>query len=544
MKLTNFVLRKYKNQSMELQLRAPRLALICLIIMVMLVPSMVSEITIRDFASLGIEAGTFLLQGFIILLTLLGRYTLASDIFSISAYIIFIGFGLTLNTNETASYRVMILFMTVPVVLVSLVSLRKIYTRLYMILNPPLTLVIYYFQFRPTITDSAAYQINALFTMLSLNFLVCLCVDQMREISRTLVFRQKAESEKNRAAKEKMRQLIDVTLTSLDKTRNLDTEIAGTTKEAQTILDSIKGLESDSGRLREGVTDTVKMLEAQRASIDDLSAVVDKQGSAVAQSGAFIEEMNGSITNVSSIAKVKLAAAKTLLTDVQGAGKKLNETAGVFHGITEKVEGIRNIIKIIRKIANQSNILSMNASIEAAHSGEAGRGFAVVADEIRSLSTTSEANARKIDEAIRSIITSIVETKKSLDGTQATFNALGAEVQNVMNAFDEITMSADQLAEAGKQMLQTTAMLNQVSMQVRDSTSAMSESEKNLGRFNESVRQIAEDSIGQVRTISMHTARITEAMKGLKMLSEDATRTIAETHTVLDGEDAGPVPGA
>jgi hypothetical protein len=90
-----------------------------------------------------------------------------------------------------------------------------------------------------------------------------------------------------------------------------------------------------------------------------------------------------------------------------------------------------------------------------------------------------------------------------MDSTQATFNSLGAEIRNVMDAFAEITMSAKQLAEAGKQMLATTAMLNQVPMQVKDSAAAMSESEKNLGRFNESVRAITEDSIRQVQTISM-----------------------------------------
>jgi len=127
-----------------------------------------------------------------------------------------------------------------------------------------------------------------------------------------------------------------------------------------------------------------------------------------------------------------------------------------------------------------------------------------------------------------------------MDGTQATFNSLSNEVQNVMDAFDEITMSAEQLADAGKQMLETTAMLNQVSMQVRDSTSAMSESEKRIGDFNENVRRIAESSIRQVETISVHTERITAAMKGLKALSADATKTIAETQSVLDGDALPP----
>jgi len=358
---------------MEIQLRVPRLAMICAIIMLVLIPSMISEILIADYFSLSIEAGTFLLQCLILWLALSGKYILASDIFSVTAYVIFIGFSLTLKASEAASARVMILFMAIPVVLVALVSLRKIYTRLYMILNLPLILLMYFFNFKPAIADSTASQINVLITMIVLNYLVCISVDQMREITRALVGEQKAESEKNRLAKEKMRQLVEVILESLKKTRNLDAEISSTSLEAESILASIKDLESGSGRLRDGVGDTMKMLEAQRSSVGELSDVVDKQSSAVSQSSAFIEEMNGSINSVSAIAQSKLAAAKALLTDVQGAAGQLNRTADVFQGITEKVEGIRGVAKIIRQIANQSNILAMNASIEAAHSGTYGR---------------------------------------------------------------------------------------------------------------------------------------------------------------------------
>ncbi len=542
MKIHDIFKRKYQGQGMEIQLRVPRLVMICAIIMLVLIPSMISEILIADYFSLAIEAATFLLQCLILGLALSGKYVLASDIFSISAYVIFVGFSLSLNAGEAASARVMILFMAIPVVLIALVSLRKIYTRLYMILNLPVILLMYFLIFKPAIADSTASQVNVLITMIVLNYLVCISVDQMREITRSLVNEQKAESEKNRLAKEKMRQLVEVILESLKKTRNLDAEISSTSLEAESILASIRDLESGSGRLRDGVGDTVKMLEAQRASVGELSDVVDKQSSAVSQSGAFIEEMNGSINSVSAIARSKLTAAKALLTDVQGAAGQLNRTADVFQGITEKVEGIRGVAKIIRQIANQSNILAMNASIEAAHSGTYGRGFAVVADEMRRMSMTSAENVKKIEEAIKSIIASVAETKKSMDGTQATFNSLSNEVRNVMDAFDEITMSAEQLADAGKQMLETTAMLNQVSMQVRDSTSAMSESEKRIGDFNESVRHIAESSIRQVNTISVHTGRIAAAMKGLKALSADATKTIAETQSVLDGDAMLPSP--
>jgi methyl-accepting chemotaxis protein len=537
-KLSAFIGRKYGGQDLTIQVRVPRLVMICIIVMLILIPTMIAEISIGDYFSLGIEAATFLMQCLVLRLALSGKYVLASDIFSVLSYLVFIGLSLGLEASEVSSIRVMILFLAIPVVLVSLVSLRRIYARLFMILNLPIILLLYFFNFKPAITVSIENQLNPLITLTMLSYLICISVDQMRAITQSLMKETKAESEKNKRAKEKMRQVVDVILESLKKTRALDAEITGTTQEAETILSSVKDLESGSSRLQGGVGDTLKMLQAQRTSLTELSSVVDKQSSAVSESSAFIEEMNSSINNVASIARSKLAAAKTLLTDVKGAAVQLNATAEVFQGITDKVEGIRDVTQIISQIAGQSNILAMNASIEAAHSGTYGRGFAVVAEEMRKLADTSSKNVKRIEQAVVSIIKSVSETKTSMDGTQHTFNSLSREVAKVMNAFDEITLSAEQLSEAGKQMLEATAMLNSVSMQVRENTESMSESERTIERFNESVRAVAENASRQVESIGLHVARINAAMKNLETLSEDATKTVVETQSVLTGEDA------
>jgi len=123
--------------------------------------------------------------------------------------------------------------------------------------------------------------------------------------------------------------------------------------------------------------------------------------------------------------------------------------------ISESVDGIAQAIKIISAIAANTNLLSMNAAIEAAHAGEAGRGFAVVSGEIRRLSETTRENSQNISRTLKNIINGISVTSKQSNDTDGRITEMSKEINgfaetmtNLINTLSELSEGSDEITNA------------------------------------------------------------------------------------------------
>jgi methyl-accepting chemotaxis protein len=124
-------------------------------------------------------------------------------------------------------------------------------------------------------------------------------------------------------------------------------------------------------------------------------------------------------------------------------------------GISQSVEGIASAIKIISAIAANTNLLSMNAAIEAAHAGDAGRGFAVVAGEIRRLSESTRENSRNISQTLKNIIDGITVTSKQSGDTDSRIVEMSKEINDfaetmtgLINTFNELSAESGEITIA------------------------------------------------------------------------------------------------
>ena len=247
------------------------------------------------------------------------------------------------------------------------------------------------------------------------------------------------------------------------------------------ILKEKQDTEELNRMLQEHISDASDLTEGITKLVHELNTNIDSQAVAVNQSSGTTGRMLDSIKNTSNISLNKQEAIRELIENAAQGQESMRVTIQSVQGISQSVDGIAQAIKIISAIAANTNLLSMNAAIEAAHAGEAGRGFAVVADEIRRLSESTRENSHNIAQTLKNIIDGIAVTSKqsgdtderitvmskqingfaqTMTGLITTFNELSAESGNITSALDGLHNQSAAVKTGYAEILSMTDKLN------------------------------------------------------------------------------------
>jgi len=186
----------------------------------------------------------------------------------------------------------------------------------------------------------------------------------------------------------------------------------------------------------------------EKSNTDELNRLLQKH---ISHASSLIEEMIASIKYTSEISIEQQESVKGLIEIAEQGKESMNKTIMSIQEISQSVEGISSAIKIIASIASNTNLLSMNAAIEAAHAGDAGRGFAVVAGEIRRLSETTRENSISISRTLKNIVNGISDTSKQSGETSdhiaqifKEINGFAKTMSSFIETFNELSAkSAD-----------------------------------------------------------------------------------------------------
>ena len=248
------------------------------------------------------------------------------------------------------------------------------------------------------------------------------------------------------------------------------TETAAAVNEITANIESIKNrVISESA----SVTQENATLEQLTQHIEKLERLIEQQSSNVSQASAAIEQM---VANTASVTDtlVKNAANVKTLTEASEAGHSgLQDVATDIQEIARESEGLLEINTVMENIASQTNLLSMNAAIEAAHAGDVGKGFAVVADEIRKLAESSSEQSKTIGTVLKKIKESIDKITKSTEDVLNKFEAIDSSVKTVAQQEENIRNAMEEQGEGSKQILSSIGGLNEITGQVKSSSQEM-----------------------------------------------------------------------
>jgi len=237
-----------------------------------------------------------------------------------------------------------------------------------------------------------------------------------------------------------------------------------------------------------------------QAMMEQLNMHVEEQAASVTTSSAATEQMIANIQSVTDTLSKNSRNVKELQEASVAGHTSLSEVATDIQGIARESESLLEINAVMQNIASQTNLLSMNAAIEAAHAGDSGRGFAVVADEIRKLAESSSKQSKTIGGVLKGIKGSIDKITKSTDVVLGKFNAIEDGVKTVAVQEGSILNAMEEQGHGSKQILQAVGNVNEVTHKVKEAARRLVETSKeNMHKTNDSETQAFTDELTGVR---------------------------------------------
>jgi len=225
------------------------------------------------------------------------------------------------------------------------------------------------------------------------------------------------------------------------------------------VLKEKKNTEEINRLLQEHISEASELLEGINQLVEELHNVIDLQAEAVDRSSSITGNMITTIKETSKLSIEKQNDIQELLENAVQSQESMRGTIQSVNDISQSVDGIVQAIKIISAIAANTNLLSMNAAIEAAHAGDAGMGFAVVAGEIRRLSETTRENSQNISKTLKNIINGISVTSKQSGNTDERITEMSKEINgfaetmtSLINTLRELSVDSDEITNALKNL--------------------------------------------------------------------------------------------
>ena len=257
-------------------------------------------------------------------------------------------------------------------------------------------------------------------------------------------------------------------------------------------------------------------------NISSLEESIASQTSSMSQASSAVEQMVGNISSIGSVT-AKMAAQFKTVGEAAGVGSRIQKDSGDrIHGIVGQSEALQEANRIIATIAAQTNLLAMNAAIEAAHAGEAGRGFSVVADEIRKLAENSSKESQKINAELKQIVQSINQIVKDSEESGHAFAEVSNRISETEKLVNEVDNAIQEQKTGAGQVIDSLRLMNDINAKVRDGSREMTQGNEAMLREISALQSSAAEISASMEEVS---GSIRQLNTGAQEVSDMAAAT-------------------
>ena len=274
---------------------------------------------------------------------------------------------------------------------------------------------------------------------------------------------------------------IGASIQNVDKNTNamedigndLASNMSETASAVHQISANIDGVKQQALTQSASVTETAATVEEIIRTIKQLNSSIENQAASVAQSSSAVEEMVANIASITQTLDKTNDTIKTLATATADGKETIAASTSVTQKIAEESGGLLEASSVIQHIASQTNLLAMNAAIEAAHAGEAGKGFAVVADEIRKLAEESSVQGKTITATLKTLSGEIETLSASSKTAGEKFTAIFSLSEQVKDMSSRLMEAMREQENGSREVLGAIKTINAVTNEVQAGSGEM-----------------------------------------------------------------------
>ncbi len=342
---------------------------------------------------------------------------------------------------------------------------------------------------------------------------------------------------------EKLRRLFLQVVDSAERVTSssvtLRTVLGRTTAATEEMVASIEQISSNAASHKGIVKSTEGSLATLLGSLERISRNVDSQASSVEETSNAITQMAASIKAVSQATSKANGLAANLIQVAHEGEVAVDGAVKAARNLEESSQQVNAIVTAISRIAAQTNLLAMNATIEAAHAGDAGRGFAVVAEEVRNLAENSAASAKQIATHVKSMSGLIDSEVKLSEGTGHLFVRISQDigattslVNEIAAAMQEQYQGANEIVAAMSSLVSSTQEVRRIADEQKVASVAMRESIATLV-------QIFSDIQGATEEQARGNREIIESVTDLQTVAGENQEVVSRLQSLLQGFNLG-----
>jgi len=305
-------------------------------------------------------------------------------------------------------------------------------------------------------------------------------------------------------------------------------------KALSVILGSVGTVGTDGLELAERVSNAASTTGQILERMTALDGEIQGQAAGITESAASIEQMASNINAVKRGTESLGQEFSSLSAAAEDGRQKLSVMKDTVKSIDEQSERLFEANQIVKSIAARTNLLAMNAAIEAAHAGDAGRGFAVVADEIRALAEQSGAQAGAISKDIKEIKNEIDAVVGNAEVANRAFASVMDKIEVLGRLEAEISQSMQEQAAGAAQITQAISEINEVTVRVRDGSREITDGSHSIREDMRTLRELGDRLKSSLREIEGGTDEIRRTTDGMQDFGMRNASLVTALRSIVD----------